>query len=284
MIILEKYYLQLMLYSLNNLFYNIRKFIIIKHKQLMNNNPTLDEMNKTKRMTILKKNILDYNFIIFINLYQTIFYLCYNITNKLVFNDLMDNMMIESILITQDLDMKELRNKTEKVITSNQDLYSGIFKWIIGNCWLNALITNGYNFHLSVVDKQIINSINKSIELIEPMSKPLILFHGFESYSNYNEKDFKVGYTFTFSGILSKTTCFKIAQCFAQSQNYLQPKYLVVYYPIGSKHIGLDIKLPKYDEYEYIGKSGETFKIKKICKRFNGLRLETFYICDNLDY
>jgi len=58
----------------------------------------------------------------------------------------------------------------------------------------------------------------------------------------------------------------------------------VVYYPIGSKHVGLDIKPPKYDEYEYIGKSGEKFKIKKIYKRFNGLRLETFYVCDSLDY
>jgi hypothetical protein len=195
----------------------------------------------------------------------------------------MDNMWIESILITQDLDMRELRTKTEKA-TSDPDLYSGIIKWISGNCWLNSLITNGYKNHLSDIDKQIINSIDKSIELVEPMSKPLVLFHGFETYSNYNEKDFKVGYTFTFQGILSKTTCFRIAQSFAQSQNYLQPKYLVIYYPSGSKHLGLDTKPPKYDEYEYIGKSGETFVVKKIYKRFNGLRLETFYVCDNLDY
>jgi len=248
----------------------------------MANNLTLDEINKTMKMTISDKNILDYN-IIFKKIYQTIFYLCYNITNKFIFNDLMDNIWIETILITQDLDLKELRTKTEKA-TSNPDLYSGIVKWISGNCWLNSLITNGYTNHLSDIDKQIINSINKSIELVEPMSKPLVLFHGFEIYSNYNEKDFKVGHTFTFQGILSKTTCFRIAQCFAQSQNYLQPKYLVVYYSSGSKHLGLNTKLPKYDEYEYIGKSGETFVIKKIYKRYNGLRLETFYVCDNLDY
>jgi len=157
-------------------------------------------------------------------------------------------------------------------------------EWILGNCWLNSLITNGRKNYLSDVDKQIINSINKSIELVEPMSKPLVLFHGFETYSNYNEKDFKIGHIFTFNGILSKTTCFNIAKEFALSQNYTQPKYLVIYYPLGSKHIGLYPNQYVNEEYEYIGKLGETFVIKKIYKRFNGLRLETFYICDNLDY
>ena len=272
-----------MMCSLNRIFFNIGNIIVIKHRQLLDNNPTLDEINKTKQMTIFDKNKLDYN-VIFKKFYQIIFYLCYNITNKFVFNDLIDNMMIESILITQDLDMKELRTKTEKAIDKNTNLYSGIIKWIVGNCWLNSLITNGYTNHLSDTDEYIINSIDKLIEFVEPMSKPLVLFHGFETYSNYNEKDFKVGHSFTFQGILSKTTCFRIAECFTQSQNYLQPKYLVVYYPSGSKHLGLNIKLPKYDEYEYIGKSGETFVVKKIYKRFNGLRLETFYVCNNLDY
>lgn len=271
------------MYSCNSLFSNIYNIIKIKHNQLMNNIFALDEINKIRQMTIFEENEFDYN-VIFKNFYQRIFYLCYNIRQKFVFNDLMDNMLIESILITQDLDMEELRTKTEKATDININLYSDIVKWIQGNCWLNALITNGYETHLSVIDKQIINSINRTIELVEPMSKSLVLFHGFESYSNYNEKDFKVGHNFTFPGILSKTTCFRIAQCFAQSQNYLQPKYLVIYYPPGSKHIGLDIKLPKYDEYEYIGKSCETFVVKKIYKRFNGLRLETFYICDSLDY
>lgn len=68
------------------------------------------------------------------------------------------------------------------------------------------------------------------------MSKPLVLFHGFETYSNYNKKDFKVEYTFTYQVILSKTICFRIAP------NYFQPKYLIIYYPSCSKHLGLDTK------------------------------------------
>ena len=157
-------------------------------------------------------------------------------------------------------------------------------KWISGNCWSNALITNGYASMITEQDKYIINSINEAIKLVEPIKKPLVLFHGFEKYINYNSNDYHVGKVFTFNGILSKTSSFDVAQRFSLSQNYLQPKYLVVFYPENSKHLGLDIKLPPNDEYEYIGKSGESFKIIKIYKRFNGFSLETFYICENLDY
>jgi hypothetical protein len=133
-------------------------------------------------------------------------------------------------------------------------------------------------------DKFIITSINKTIEQVEPMNKPLILYHGFEKYINYKENDFQIGHCIVFPGILSKTSSFKVAQQFANGQNYFQPKYLIVFYPIGSKHIGLDIKPEKYDEYEYIGKQGETFKLIKICKVFTGLQLQTFYICESQDY
>lgn len=272
-----------MVVLLNKIFSNLKSLIIIKHKELLNNNPTLDEIKKEMKKnifsptTILLSKILKY-------IYQYTYYLCYNILFRLSFNDLIDNMEIESILVNQDLEMEELRNKTEKATDNDYNLYSGIMKWISGNCWLNSKITNGYVEKLTDIDKEILYSINKTIELVEPMSKPLVLFHGFETFSNYGEENFKVGHKFVFHGILSKTSCFRIAKCFAQSQNYYQPKYLVIYYPIGSKHVGLDTKLPKYDEYEYIGKSGEIFLIKKIYKRFNGLRLETFYICDSLDY
>ncbi len=267
----------------NHLFINLKNIMLINHNRLLNNNLTFDEINIIKKKSIFDNNDINLSKL-FKNLYQTIFYLFDNITNKLIFNYLIDNTMVELILKNQDLNMEEIRTKTEKATNGNPDLYRGIVEWIAGNCWLNALTTNGYKKKLTHIDKYIINSINKSIQLIEPMSKPLVLFHGLELYSNYNEKHFKLGHIFTFKGILSKTTCFRIAQKFAQSQNYLQPKYIVVYYPIGSKHLGLDIKPSVYDEYEYIGKFGEKFRIKKIYKRFNGLQLETFYICDSLDY
>lgn len=272
-----------MLFLFNTIFLNIKSFIIFKHNELMNNNLSLKEIKIEMKKSFLDTNtFLSYKIIKLI--YQNIYYICYNSLLRLSFNDSYDNLNIESILAFQDLDMNELRTKTDKVIENNSNLYSGIIKWISGNCWLNSKLTNGYSDNLDTNDKEILYSINKTVELVEPMSKSLILFHGFEYFSNYREENLKVGYILIYPGILSKTTCFRVAKNFAQFQNYFQPKYLVIYYPKGSKHIGLDIKLPKYDEYEYISKSEEKFKIKKIYKRFNGIKLETFYICDSLNY
>ena len=59
---------------------------------------------------------------------------------------------------------------------------------------------------------------------------------------------------FVFKGILSKTVSFKIAKQFSLGQNYFNPHYFIFYYPKNSKHVGLDIKPEKYDEYEYLMK------------------------------
>jgi hypothetical protein len=202
----------------------------------------------------------------------------------MILNDRDDKKYIKKILKNQDLDMKELRIKTEKALSNNPDYYYGIVKWISGNCWLNTLITNNFESELSNVDKKIIESINKTIELVEAIDKELILYHGFEKFTNYNEESFKIGSIISFPGILSKTTYFPIAQQFANTQNYYRPKYFIIFYPKKSKHIGLDIKTNIYDEYEYIGKQGEKFEIIKICKVFYNLQLQTFYICKSLDY
>ena len=273
------------MYILFNKILSFKNIILTKHKQLLNNNPTLNDI-----LIDREKNSLYSNFYIISlskiikNIYQNIYYPIYNIFYKIYNNDIVSNIMIESILLNQDYQMNELRIKTNKVLDNNLVLYSGVNKWIEGYCWLNMLITNGYKDKLSNIDKYILNSINESIELVEPMSKPLLLFHGFEYLSNYNEEDLIVGKIFEFPGILSKTSCFRIAECFAKTYNYHQPKYFVISYPKGSKHIGLGIKPHRYDEYEYIGKSNEKFRIDKIYKRLNYLRLETFYICANIDY
>lgn len=126
-----------------------------------------------------------------------------------------DKKYIQQIIDSQDLDMNEVRNKTELALKNNNDLYYGVMRWISGYCWSNTLITNGYNSELSDLDKKIIYSINKSIELVEPISKPLVLFHGFEKFSNYREDELIVNKEYTFSGILSKTSNFEIAKQFA---------------------------------------------------------------------
>ena len=181
--------------------------------------------------------------------------------------------------------MNEVRKKTDLALENKSDLYYGVMRWISGYCCSNLLITNGYKDNLSDLDLIIITSINKTVEIVEPMSKSLVLFHGFEKFSNYKEDELKVEKKFIFPGILSKTSNFEIAKQFAQSQNFFQPKYLVVFYPKGSKQIGLDIKHPIcFDEYEYISKQNENLKITRICKIPNGLQLQIFYICESLDY
>lgn len=272
-----------MLYS--NAFNKIYNF----HKSIVSEETSLDIIKNEKSKTIFSPN--DYNLQIYSkNIYEHIFYGIVNIIyfvsiglnrNK-YFQYINDTKYIENIMSKQDLDMIELRIKSD--IALNNQIYSGILNWIAGNCWSNALITNGYTDQLDSHDKYIIDSINKGIELVEPIDKALVLFHGFEKFSNYKEKNFYEGQTFTFPGILSKTAKFSVAEGFALSQNYLQPKYFVMFYKPGSKHLGLDTKPKQYDEYEYIGKSGETFRIIKICRLFKGFHLQTFYVCENLDY
>lgn len=254
---------------------------------MLNNKPTLKELDDLKNKTFLEPNEL--NFIAISKQIYQIFY--YSLTNLYEYCKMSkyskyysDKKYIKNIIDKQDLDMTEVRTKTDLALKNYPDLYWGVMRWISGCCWSNSLITNGYESELLDIDKQIISSINKSIKLVESINKPLVLFHGFEKFSNYKEDNLQVGKIFKFPGILSKTSKFDIAKQFANTQNYFQPKFLIVFYPKGSKHIGLDIKPTKYDEYEYIGKQNETFKIIRICEVFNGLKLQKFYICENLDY
>ena len=216
----------------------------------------------------------------------------YTLNNAYVYftykNFLTDSKFVNELLSKQNLDMNELRNKTNKALDNNDkqypNLYMSITKWIAGNCWSNSLITNGYGSELFDIDKEIIFSINKSIELVEPIENQLVLFHGFEKFTDYKEDLFEVDKIFTFQGILSKSSYFEISRQFAQSENYFQPKYIIVLYPKGSKHIGINIKPIKYDEYEYISKSGECLKLIRICKVFYGLQQQIFYIFESQDY
>ena len=261
--------------------------IYLFHKLLLDNSLTFNEIDKLREKTLFESNEFNIKYIIKYT-YQTFYYILTNLHEFGKINNykklIEDKKYIQDIIKIQDLDMIEVQTKTDLALKDNSDLYYGIMRWISGCCWSNALITNGYKTNLLDIDKDIITSINKTIEIVEPMSKPLVLFHGFEKFSNYKEDDLIVDNTFTFLGILSKTSNFLVAKQFSQTQNLLQPKYFVILYPSGSKHISLDIRLPKYNEYEYISKQNESFKIIKICKVFNGLRLQIFYICESLDY
>jgi hypothetical protein len=269
------------------IFNKIINNIYLLHKNLLDNTLSYDQINKLSKQTIFEPNEINIRYMAK-NTYQTFYYILQNlyeygkISNYKKFIE--DKKYIQEIILTQDLDMNEVRKKTDLALENKSDLYYGVMRWISGCCWSNSLITNGYKDNLSDLDLKIITSINKTVEIVEPMSKSLVLFHGFENFSNYKEDELKVEKKFIFPGILSKTSNFEIAKQFAQSQNFFQPKYLVVFYPEGSKQIGLDIKPPKYDEYEYISKQNENLKITRICKIPNGLQLQILYICESLDY
>lgn len=262
---------------------NLLKYI---HFNLLDTNVKNDEINKLRNISFLEP----YNIGIYDNIkntYQTFYYIYSNLYEycKMTKDEIiLNNQIIQEIFDLEDCDMNEVRIKTKVVLDNKPDLYYGVMRWIAGNCWCNSLITNNYNSDLIDLDYDIINSINKSIELVEPINKPLVLFHGFELFSNYKEHNLKINNTFYFPGILSKTSKFSIAKKFAITQNFLQPKYFIIFYPANSKHIGLDIKLKHNDEFEYIGKQNEQFKIINICKTFDGIRLNFFYICQSLDY
>ena len=263
-----------------SLFYVIINF----HNSILDNKIDIDYIINERNKTMFDKPT--FNFKLFIkSIYKNIYYPLNNIYTFLTYKNFgLDKEYMQELLSKQDLDMTELRNKTEEAYKLDKKLYFPVVRWISGNCWLNSLVTSNLEHMLIDLDKEIIYSINNMIKLVKPMEKPLILFHGFEILTNYGENKFQINQIFNFPGILSKTSKFDIARGFANSQNIFQPKFLVVLYPPGSKHIGLDIKQPKYDEYEYIGKSGENFKLIKICKVFNGLQIQVFYICESLDY
>ena len=267
-----KYYIMFyFLTKILNLIYNL-------NNSLLDNNLSYNDIMYYQKKTIFEPEYASIRSYIK-DCYKSLYYIGENLLTRLSHNDILDKQQIQKILDLEDLDMSELRTKTSKILINDPDSYYWIMRWIAGNCWSNALITNGYKSKLTEEDYNIISSINKTIGLIEPMDKSLILFHGFEKFSNYNEKQFEIGKNICFPGILSKTTCFTVAELFATTQNFYQPKYFVIKYPPGSRHVGLNIKPVKHDEYEYIGKSDEKFKLEKICKIFNGLQMQIFYIC-----
>jgi hypothetical protein len=201
----------------------------------------------------------------FYNLFSYVF-------NRTKFNN--DEKYINTLLSNQNLDMTEITKNSETITTKN---YSNIVSYIAGNCWLNAKLSN--NISLSPKDKEIHDSINDAVNNTKPLSYPITLFHGFEKYTYYNEKTWKINDTINIKGFLSKTPSFDIASKFANQYDFTNPKFLVVNYPIGSKHIHLDIR--KYDEeYEYLTNSNEKLKLVRICYYLKFPQLMTFYICN----
>ncbi len=275
-----------------NIYNNIKYTCASHHNKILNTKMTLDEINELDKkyqnsnlFSVCDDNLFNQTpYEIYKFTYKFVYYTFSNIYHLVTLNDKNDKKYILDLIENNEknLDMLELRNKTE--LSINDDEYHSIVKWIsFGECWkINPLLTNCYKLPEKL--EQYVKFINSAVNKVIPIDNEIILFHGFELDTNYNETNLKLNNTFTFKGILSKTKLFRIAQQFALSQNIYQPKYFIFFYPKKSKHVGLNIKPQKFDEYEYISKSNEKFIVKKICKIIMYGKLNTFYICDNLDY
>ncbi len=181
-------------------------------------------------------------------------------------------------LVKSNIFMQEIINKTDKATIGVPDLYS-LNQYVAGHCWLNARLSN--NLPINDYDIQIQKSINNIVDKVEPLDYPVTLFHGFENYTYYGNKDYMVGDIINIPGFLSKSLSFNVSYNFAICENYFRPKLLVVKYPKGSKHIHYDARIFN-TEFEFLTKSNEKLIVKEIIWFYLFPRKVTFYICEPL--
>lgn len=262
--------------KISNINYKIYNF----HKNLLNNQITNIEELENERQTyfyspikIFKKIYINFYYL-FENIYIKLFYKNnYNIKN--IINEKIEN--VECLI-------SDLKDITDDVIKKYNYKYGwGMVKFMKDHKWLNIKLSNkNMTPYLNDIDKYMLKSINKTYEFIKPIEQQITLYHGFLPNINYKEDKFNIGYEFKFNGILLKTHDINIAKKIAMTQNHFQPKIFIIKYNANSKHIIMDIIVN--DEYKFITKNKESFKIINIFQYFEGIILYTFYICENLDY
>lgn len=186
-----------------------------------------------------------------------------------------DEKYIKSLISEPNFDMSEVRKNTESVLLHKNQDYTNITSYIAGNCWLNSKLTTG--IELNNYDKKIYESINNTVKNVIPLSYAINLIHGFELFTNYNEKSWRVGKTISIPGFLSKTPSFEVASRFASMYDKYLQKYMIVIYPEGSQHISLDIR-PNDEEFEYLTFSNEKLKLVRIAKLYKFPHMSIFYV------
>ncbi len=193
------------------------------------------------------------------------------------------NFFLNTAIVKKNPYMKEIIEKTEAITNKDNEGYHSLTKYVGGVCWVNAKLSNG--FEITPDEKIMMDTINSVIKRVEPLSYPVTLFHGFEYYTKYS--NYKVGDVVQVGGFLSKTLSFNIALSFAQYQNLMKPRFLIVHYPTGTKQVHHDIR-PFNNEFEFITKSNEKLCVKKIISYYDITRMMiptylTFYICEPIN-
>lgn len=180
-----------------------------------------------------------------------------------------------------NLDMSQIRQKTQDALT-RYPYYRSLLSYMSGNCILNSKLSK--NKPITEQEKTMLENINTLIENVEPLDYPVLLFHGFEKLTEYNEQKLDVGNVLRLRGFLSKSVSFEVSLRFAT--NYKNPydiHILAVDYPVGSRHLNLDIRHPDNEEYEYLTHSNEELRIKHIFRSFSWRFLiptmTTIYFC-----
>ena len=261
--------------------YLIKKIKSI-HESLISD-PIITESNISSKSIILELSSENY----FKILYASAFYFVWtsvgliinllnpiHLANKKYIKEIIERNQIQSIekeikfsknliennnIVKKNPFMKEIIEKSEKIIKNDKDIYNNLIRYISGFCWFNAKLSHG--FKITDDEVNVINSINLIVEEVEPLSYPITLFHGFETYTNYPHC--KIDSIINLKGFVSKTISFKIAYQFAYSQNNSNPKFLIINYPIGSKHIHHNTR-PYCNEFEFLTKTDENFIVKNI--------------------
>lgn len=276
------------------MFYYIKKF----HRYMINIPITKDFLDKLQNKTIFDNTPDEPYYKI---IYQNLFYGVSNIIEYVSGDSKqrqIDYEYIQSVIKMNDIEtiesklltdrnintyketlhkipiIKEVEDKTDKMLKLDpeSDISCAIIKFTAGNCWFNSKLS--WDFPVEPYEQHMLNQLNKGVSLVEPLSTPISLFHGFEKYTRYNI----IGKYLNVKGIVAKTLSYNVAKRFAYSTNNLKPKFLLVHYDKESRHIKQSIR-PFDEEFEFLSHSDETFKVIRICKFFDGLRLLTFYVC-----
>jgi hypothetical protein len=158
--------------------------------------------------------------------------------------------------------LEEISNKTNKIKNAHPNYFPFFINYISNN--------------MTLLEQKTIDKINILVNNIEPLSYPVTLFHGFQNNVKYNiHSQMKNGDIINIKGFACKTLSFCSA---SKLTNFYQSKFLVVEYPIGSKHLYPNFKMLN-EEYEYITHSDEQFVIIDIKQIYILPRCLTFYIC-----
>lgn len=112
----------------------------------------------------------------------------------------------------KDFDMREVICKTDRVLSAFPKYNSVLLGYQTGFCYYNGKIS--HRIELTKTEQRLTDELDELIRKIEPMNRPLYLFHGFEAGLYYGDSKWKLGDEIEFNFHLSKTPAIWVASRF----------------------------------------------------------------------